>query len=154
MTVAAYREFAAELPSELWREYRADLADVEGRARQGRVLVAESGRRLVGVVAYIPPGADQRQWVAPDIRIAVRAAVVRALAVPPDYRQRGVGRALMEACLNQARSDGATSICLLTARFMRAAAGLYENLGFRATRCFRRSGVDFVVYARRLKRAA
>ncbi len=55
------------------------------------------------------------------------------LAVSPDAQGRGVGRALVEACIERARRDGKARLSLLTTANMAPAHRLYERLGFRRT---------------------
>ena len=43
----------------------------------------------------------------------------------------GIGRALLEACLERARAAGAPVLCLHTAEFMAAAVSIYQAAGFR-----------------------
>jgi ribosomal protein S18 acetylase RimI-like enzyme len=52
------------------------------------------------------------------------------LYVVPDRRGQGLGRALMEAALDAARSAGAAHIDLGTAETDTVARALYESLGF------------------------
>ena len=52
------------------------------------------------------------------------------LAVAPWAQGRGVGRALVEACIGRARAEGRSAIAILTRPSMRAAHNLYETLGF------------------------
>ena len=61
---------------------------------------------------------------------AARVAEVRVLAVLPEHRRQGVGRALIERCISTARADGATRVELLTHDVMTAAQALYAGLGF------------------------
>lgn len=129
LTVAAYAQYQPLLRREEWEEYRADLADLAGRAERGTVFVAEDADgTLLGVVTYYRhvadgPRADWWWWPADY-------GYIRALAVHPDARGRGVGRALMHACLEEARASGAAGVALNTARVMSAARSLYESLGF------------------------
>jgi len=129
LTVAAYAEYQPLLASGQWEEYRTDLADLAGRAERGTTLVAEEGGALVGVVTYYPPYLDGPRndwwWWPADY------GYIRALAVHPDARGRGVGRALMLACFDEARASGAAGVALNTAPVMAAAKSLYESLGFR-----------------------
>jgi ribosomal protein S18 acetylase RimI-like enzyme len=55
---------------------------------------------------------------------------VRLLAVAPEARGTGVGRALMGECVRRARAMGATELGLHTSVSMRAAMQLYERMGF------------------------
>lgn len=52
------------------------------------------------------------------------------LYVVPQWRGRGIGRALMEAALDHARARGADYMDLGTAETDVAARRLYESLGF------------------------
>ena len=55
---------------------------------------------------------------------------MRILAVHPDYRGQGLGRRLVQECLNRARSLKIPKIYLYTGTFMEAARRLYEHFGF------------------------
>jgi ribosomal protein S18 acetylase RimI-like enzyme len=58
-------------------------------------------------------------------------AEMRMLAVARDARGRGVGEALVRACVDRARAvEGCTSVALSTQRTMVTAHRLYERLGF------------------------
>jgi ribosomal protein S18 acetylase RimI-like enzyme len=57
-------------------------------------------------------------------------AYLEELYVVPDRRGEGLGRALMERALAEARARGATFIELGTSATDTAARGLYESLGF------------------------
>jgi ribosomal protein S18 acetylase RimI-like enzyme len=63
---------------------------------------------------------------------------LRLLAVAPEARGLGVGRALVDECARRARRLGADALGLHTSRSMRAAVRLYERLGF-----VREPGHDF-----------
>jgi ribosomal protein S18 acetylase RimI-like enzyme len=57
-------------------------------------------------------------------------AYMEELYVIPDRRGKGLGRALMEAVMDAARSHGADHMDLGTSEDDTAARGLYESLGF------------------------
>jgi GNAT superfamily N-acetyltransferase/quercetin dioxygenase-like cupin family protein len=123
--LAAYQEYAADLPPAVFGRYLAELLDVEGRAGDGRVLVAEHGGRVVGTVTYHDDAATEGLgWPA-------GWAGLRALGVEPSARGLGVGRALVEACRRRALAAGAPALTLHTGGFMTAAVTLYEGMGFR-----------------------
>lgn len=129
LTVAAFAELAADLSEEAWADYRQDLADVARRAERGAVLVAASPDALLGAVSYYPPmprPAGNTWWWWPE-----DYAYLRALAVPPAARGRGIGRLLTQACIQRARLDGGGGIALNTSPLMAVAQGLYERMGFR-----------------------
>jgi ribosomal protein S18 acetylase RimI-like enzyme len=52
------------------------------------------------------------------------------LYVVPDLRGQGIGRALLEAAMETARTEGATHMELGTSETDTAARGLYESAGF------------------------
>ena len=107
-------------------EYAAVLRDVASRAADAAVLVAVNGSgELLGGVTYVA-SADSRyaEFTAPD------DSAFRMLAVDPTSQGGGVGQALVEAVIEQARSDRKRRLTLLTAPWMEAAHRLYGRLGF------------------------
>jgi GNAT superfamily N-acetyltransferase len=105
--------------------YLAVLRDVGSRAAHAEVLVAVDGEGAVlGGVAFVEgpgPFAD----VAGD-----GEAEFRTLAVAPAGRGRGVGTALVAACIDRARSLGRRRLVLSTQPRMYAAHRVYERFGF------------------------
>jgi ribosomal protein S18 acetylase RimI-like enzyme len=57
-------------------------------------------------------------------------ASLRMLGVDPAERGRGIGRALIEACIAESRARGKTLFVLRTTERMTAAHRLYESMGF------------------------
>ncbi|MFC7596205.1 GNAT family N-acetyltransferase [Terrabacter sp. GCM10028922] len=101
------------------------LRDVHHRADHAEVLVAvdETGSVLGGVAFVGGPG--------PFANIAEQdEAEFRTLAVAPSGRGRGVGTALVTACLDRARTLGRQRVVLSTQPMMHAAHRLYERFGF------------------------
>ena len=123
--LAAYQEYAATLPPAVFGRYLTDILDVGSRAEAGELLVAEHGGRVVGTVTFYSDAAgEELGWPA-------GWAGLRALGVEPRARRLGIGRALLEACLERARAAGAPVLCLHTAEFMTAAVTMYAAAGFR-----------------------
>jgi predicted N-acetyltransferase YhbS len=121
----AYRQFASGLPPAIYEGYIADVLDLDARARAGQLLVAEQAGQIVGTVTFYQEARAQGFGWPPGW------AGLRALGVDPAARGHGVGRLLMEACLDRARRAGATVLCLHTAEIMAEAVSLYEAMGFR-----------------------
>jgi ribosomal protein S18 acetylase RimI-like enzyme len=89
------------------------------------VAVDPASGAVLGSVTYVP---------GPDNRLAELArateAEFRMLGVAPEAQGRGVGDALVRACIDRARAAGRTGIAISTSTRMRAAHRLYERLGF------------------------
>jgi predicted N-acetyltransferase YhbS len=128
--VAAYREYAAALPPAVFDGYLADILDLDRRAHDGRLVVAEHDGQAVGTVTWYDDAA------AEGIGWPTGWAGVRALGVVPAMRGRGVGAALMRDCLGRSRAAGATVLCLHTAEFMTTAVAMYLAMGFRRVPAF------------------
>jgi GNAT superfamily N-acetyltransferase len=120
LVVDAYAEYAATMAPDAWSTFAQDIANVRGRLGDGRLLVAQRDGELVGsVTLYV----DWRGAQA-------GSCAVRLLAVPPDQRGTGVGRALMEHCIARAREAGKDRVVLTTIQDMDSARDLYERMGF------------------------
>jgi ribosomal protein S18 acetylase RimI-like enzyme len=105
--------------------YARVLADVPARAAAAEVLVAEiDDSGIVGAVAFVLPGSPYAELCAPG------EAEFRMLAVDPKVQRRGVGAALVRACIARAHDVGARAIVICTRDFTVTAHRLYERLGF------------------------
>ncbi len=121
LTVAVYREVLA---SDLGG-YAEVLRDVAGRLRAGcEVLVAHDGDRLAGGVTYVPNPGEYAELAGPD------EAELRMLVVDPAAQGRGIGAALVQACIGRAVAAGKQALTLGTMPEMVAARRLYARLGF------------------------
>lgn len=114
----AYRQFyglAPDLP--LARRFLAE------RLSRGEsvVLLAYEDEVALGFVQMYPSFSSL---------LAARSYVLYDLFVDPAVRRSGVARRLMRAAADEARSRGATSLVLSTAKTNLAAQRLYESLGW------------------------
>lgn len=125
LVVAAYRAIGEGLAI-VGHPYEDELRDVGRRARGAVVLVAAEDGRVLGCVTYVP---DERSPFAEDLQEG--EAGIRMLAVDPGGQRRGVGRMLVEACVERAKADGKQRLFLHSGEWMRAAHRLYGSLGFR-----------------------
>jgi ribosomal protein S18 acetylase RimI-like enzyme len=98
-----------------------DTAFFGERIAPADVLVAETGGVIAGYAA-----------LGQSLPLASRSHVLEILgfAVHPTRQQRGVGRRLVEACIEQARSRGARKLSLRVLGGNVAARRLYESCGF------------------------
>ena len=106
--------------------YLAKLQDVEDRAANAAGLwVAELDGKVVGSTALTFTGQ-------PYTDIAVEGELeFRMLAVDPAVRRRGVGRAIVAAVIDYARTlDGIEAVSLTSMSSMTGAHALYLAMGF------------------------
>ncbi len=118
--IAVTPGFLVSQPAELTDErFAQKIAALDG-ADNGRYLVAEAAGELVG-----------HGMLDPLPFIAVRHVVHLTLAVHPGWQRRGVGRALLAALIDWARSAPAVEKIELNVRASNTAAQrLYRELGF------------------------
>lgn len=129
ITLAAYKEYAAAVPAPFWAVYRGNLlTTIETNGPEDRI-VAEQDGTIVGSVLLYPPAAKAYGSAAAGGDLPE----VRLLAVLPDARGQGVGRALMDECVRRARAAGAAALGLHTMDMMGAAVRMYERMGFKRT---------------------
>jgi putative acetyltransferase len=82
----------------------------------GEILIAERDGRAIGCVALMPDGTG--------------AYELSKMAIAPELRGQGAGRALLSAAIEHARGLGASSLFLGSSRKLANAVHLYEALGF------------------------
>ena len=117
------REYAASLQIDLcFQNFEAELASLPGEyaAPGGHLLLAFVGTELAGCGALRPlTDADY-----------ANACEMKRLYVRAGFRRFGLGRALAEALLDEARRAGYSHILLDTLDEMETARELYASLGF------------------------
>jgi GNAT superfamily N-acetyltransferase len=119
LTVAAYEGLVTD-------GYREVLRDVPLRAAEAAVLVGELDGTIAGTVTLVPPTAAER-WRNSD---EPDAGTIRMMGVAPEFRGRGVGSALVAACIDRSRSVGWGQLALVTTADMRSALPIYLAAGF------------------------
>ncbi|MEU4770588.1 GNAT family N-acetyltransferase [Micromonospora sp. NPDC023644] len=124
LTVAAY-EADGQLKNE--HGYAAVLADVASRAQDGEVFVAAdvATGELLGSVTFVLPGTRYAELSRAG------EAEFRMLAVDPAAQGRGVGAALVEACVSRAAGLGCSAVVIcVRSGFAASAQRLYQRRGF------------------------
>lgn len=115
-----------------------ELATLPGKyARPGGVvLLAHGGGGVpIGTVAYRPFGDG--------------VCEMKRLYVVPDWRKHGVGRALCERLLGEARAAGYRRMLLDTGDWLTPALTLYRGLGFRDVPAYYHNPLAGTVYMAR-----
>jgi GNAT superfamily N-acetyltransferase len=120
----AYRDQPG-MDQEAW--YLERVRDARGRAPHVEVLVAVDGAdRILGCVSYV--AGPESEYA--EVERAGEAGF-RMLGVAPAARGRGVGRTLVEACVQRARIAGRSAVAISTDVGWADARRMYERLGFR-----------------------
>lgn len=118
-----FREYAESLDFELCLvelEKEVSALPAEYAPPSGRLLLAILDGRAAGCVALK--------------RITKSRGELKRLYVRPEFRRGGIGRALVEAAVEEARTIGYSRIRLYTLTSMRKAVSLYHALGFEDVR--------------------
>ena len=120
---ALLREYAAGLNIDLcFQNFEAELAGLPGE------YAAPSGQLLLAFVDSALAGCGGFRGLA-DCDYA-NACEMKRLFVRPAFRRFGLGRALAEALLIEARRAGYSAMLLDTLDEMESARELYASLGF------------------------
>ena len=130
-----FEEYAAWIGVDLsFQDFARELASLPGDYAPpgGAILLARSGGEVAGCVAVRPlePGVCEMK------RMFVRSA----------FRGRGVGRALADAIIAEARRIGYARMRLDTLPWMREAMALYARLGFRPLGAYRHNPIEGAVF--------
>ena len=140
LTVDVYRALPGMPGTENSPEYYAMLEDTQTRVEKPtvRVLVAVDRKgELLGGVTFI---GDMKHYDSGGTASTVEGASgIRLLAVGPNARGMGVGRALTEFCIAETKRLGRDCVVLHTTKAMEVAWDMYERMGFQ-----RASDLDFL----------
>ena len=131
-----FREYEAGLGISLcFQNFAEELANLPGdyAPPQGRLLLAREFEQTMGCVALRPLGPTTCE--------------MKRLFVRPEYRDRGLGRVLVEAIIEEARKIGYASLRLDTiADRMDRAVALYKSIGFVEIQPYRNNPVDSATF--------
>ena len=120
----AYEVFATRAPT--YHAYVSTPAMWVDDATEVFVAVDQDAGAVVGVVVLALEGSPLHERVEP----AADDGGFRMLAVSPAARGGGVGRSLVQACIDAARDAGARRLGIHTMDFMDHAQRLYASMGF------------------------
>ena len=126
LTLSAYSEYAHVMEPDSWAGLSAAVQAALSSSDPMERIVADDDGTLIGSVLLYP--ASARAYG--DLASAANDPELRLLAVAPEARGRGVGRALVDECVRRARLAGAAALGLHTSKSMATAMQLYERMGF------------------------
>lgn len=111
-------------------KYYEMLANIGSMADkpEAKLLVAAAGPALLGGVVYF---GDMGQYGSGGTATQEKAASgFRLLAVAPEARGLGAGKALVMKCVELARERGHGQVIIHSTKAMQVAWAMYETLGF------------------------
>ena len=112
------------------------------------VAVSLSGQ-IVGGVVYI---GDMKQYGSLGTATTEKeAAGFRLLAVDPAIRGQGIGKLLINACIQLATAENKKQLIIHSTNAMKIAWAMYERMGFERSQDLDFSKDDFPVFGFRLK---
>jgi GNAT superfamily N-acetyltransferase len=110
------RPAVAEDPQAQAAVFRAHLEHPDAE-----IFVAELDGSIAGAVSL---------WFRPRLNWTTHEAWIPDLYVDPDFRRRGAARALLDACVEAARTRGCHRLILESGHERAEAHQLYETYGF------------------------
>lgn len=116
---AAFLEYEPQYAPAAFAATTPTADQIQKRWQEGPVWMALQAEQLVGTVAAVPQ--------AP-------ALYVRSMAVHPQGRGKGIGKALLSHVEEYAREHGFKRMYLSTTPFLMDAIRLYERFGFVRTK--------------------
>lgn len=124
--LASYLPYQEELSEKHWGLLKANLTSDPEQQPGVEVFVAEIDGEIAGSVVLYPAESKAYEWKEEKVAYPE----IRLLAVSPDFRSRGVGKALVEHCIDLSKIRKQEFVGLHTGSFMRNAIALYEKMGF------------------------
>jgi GNAT superfamily N-acetyltransferase len=119
-----------------FQDFDAELAALPGNYEppQGRLALARVGSEPAGCVALRPIDATRCE--------------AKRLYVRPEFRSQGVGKALLDWVIAEARSAGYSEMRGDTMPVMERALAMYERLGFERTGPYAKHATAGAIYLR------
>ena len=126
LRVKGYSEYESCVSIEYWNVLKTSLLSDNDIKSNASIFVAELDGEIVGSIALFPSSIQAYDW-SEDVQDYPE---IRMLSVNPTIRGKGIGRALVEHCLQVVKEQNNKKIGLHTASFMTNASSLYEGMGF------------------------
>ena len=125
VTASAWHEYVEPYPTCGWEKFLRHVADISRRATDAIVFGAFEDGRPLGTVTLEP----ERRSIG-CYEVPADTAYVGLLGVAPRARRRGIGKALMQASIEEARRRGKRAVVLTYDPVDVPPRMLYEALGF------------------------
>ncbi|RLL43993.1 GNAT family N-acetyltransferase [Oceanobacillus piezotolerans] len=124
--VESYQQYESYFSPQAWEDYSKRIFSSIDNPNVDKILVAKLDHEILGSLQLFRSG--EKAYEIPELQI--QAPTIRLLGVHPRARGRGVGKALLNAAIHDAKSLGKSSVYLHTTDFMDHAIRIYEKHGF------------------------
>jgi ribosomal protein S18 acetylase RimI-like enzyme len=125
--IVSYGQFQHTLSPDNWHRMYTFLTAANTYPdlfQHSKCFVCVNDEELVGMAYLVPAGHPtdifQTDW-----------SYIRMVGVQPGYEGNGIGKKLVQLCIDHAKKTGEKVIALHTSEFMDAARHLYEKIGFK-----------------------
>ena len=126
LRVEAYSEHASQIPEKHWRGLRKAISSDADNQPGVELIVAEIDGEIAGSIVLFPAKTDAYEGYVDELDYPE----IRMLAVTPEFRGKGVAKALISECIQRTKAKNFDTIGLHTGDFMKSAINLYEHIGF------------------------
>lgn len=127
LRLAAYQEHEPKIPKDHWNVLKQQISSDDDAVQGVDQIVAEIDGEIAGSLVLFPPKAELYKGMLEE---ELDYPEMRKLAVSPDFRGKGVAKALISECIQRTKNRRLPAIGLHTADFMENAVKLYGDLGF------------------------
>jgi ribosomal protein S18 acetylase RimI-like enzyme len=127
LALTAFGQFSDVLTPENWSTMKSNItnnAKFTDLLEKASIHICKADDDIVGV-AYLMPHGN------PTALFDTSWCYIRMVGVHPDYRGRGIAKALTKICIDEAIKTNEQTIALHTSEFMDDARHIYENMGFK-----------------------
>ena len=124
--LASFGQFKDILLAENWEKLRMSLSNeniYRDLLAKSVAFVCVVDGKIVGAAYFISSGNPT------DIYLT-DWSYIRMVGVHPEFSGLGIGKKLMNCCVDHAIRTGEKTVALHTSEFMDAARHIYENMGF------------------------
>ena len=108
-------------PDYAHKEFMLEKLETRGTAF---TAIDISTGKAVGVIFYVSGNSDTKHIASKQ------EAEIHLLAVSPKYRRLGIGKSLINICLETGKNNGVKRMILSTQASMKNASHLYDQMGF------------------------
>lgn len=124
--LVCYEQYKSLVSKDHWNALKSTLSSENDLKEGVEIFVAEIDGKIAGSVVLFPGKMQAYEWATdvPDY------PEIRMLAIDKEWRGKGLGRALIQHCIETSRGQGDKEVGLHTAEFMTDALSLYTKMDF------------------------